>query len=87
MTVKENLNKAQKKKKAIDAMLEFWAQLENVHGVIKNTVAKVDEIAASPTFSKVCAEIKAEGRVLRKTLNDVQTILDAHKTLSPTKEP
>lgn len=78
MTITEKLDESWDRKKQSEAVFGVRALLENCHKVITETIARVDEIVQSGEFSTVDADIKQEGQIIRQTLNDAKTVLDAH---------
>ena len=78
MAIKQKLNTAWQTNKAMDAVFEFRAQVENAYNVLQETIARIDYIIESANFKDVDSEIKSEGSAIRNILNQSKSALDGH---------
>jgi len=87
MAIKQKLDTAWQTNKAMDAVFEFRAQVENAYNVLQETIARIDEIVASASFKDVDSEIKSEGSAIRNVLNQSKSALDGHKDFINWRQP
>jgi len=87
MAIKQKLDTAWQTNKAMDAVFEFRAQVENAYNVLQETIARIDEIVSGASFKDVDSEIKSEGSAIRSILNQSKSALDEHKDFINWRQP
>jgi len=87
MAIKQKLDTAWQTNKAMDAVFEFRAQVENAYNILQETIARIDEIITGANFKDVDSEIKNEGSAIRNILNQSKSALDGHKDFINWRQP
>lgn len=87
MSIETKLNGAWNTNEAMSAVFEVRAQAENVYNALQESIARINEIVASASFSDVDAEIKSEGQAIIQILNQSKTALDGHAEFLNWRQP
>lgn len=87
MSIKTKLNQARTTNETMDAIFKVRAQAETAYNVLRESIARINEIVSDASFNDVDAEIKTEGQAIINILNQSKDALDEHADFLNWRQP